>query len=129
MPVTRADDQPRTIPYKPVVPLSELLTHALSKKLVTKVVEHVPFIVGDFLSGELPPTLRIAGKWVHKAFKRDTYYSFVVVAFTKSKVCRSYMYMYMHMYMYNVDIYFVVQGSTELHTMSEPADPPVLIGK
>ena len=86
VPVTRAEDQPRTVPYKPVVPLSELLTHALSKKLVTKVAEHVPFVVDEFQSGDLPPSLRIAGKWVRRAFKHDTYYSFVVVAFTKSKV-------------------------------------------
>lgn len=86
IPVTRAEDQPRTIPYQPVIPLSELLTHALSKKLVTKVAQRVPFVVDEFQSGDLPPTLRIAGKWVHRAFKHDTYYSFVVVAFTKVKV-------------------------------------------
>lgn len=87
----RPEDQPRTIPYKPVVPLPELLQRTLSKKLVTKVAGHVPFVVGDFLSGELPPTLRISGNWVHKAFKQDTYYSFVVVAFTKvCTTCKSF---------------------------------------
>lgn len=87
----RPEDQPRTIPYKPVVPLPELLQRTLSKKLVTKVAGHVPFVVGDFLSGELPPTLRISENWVHKAFKQDTYYSFVVVAFTKvCTTCKSF---------------------------------------
>ena len=89
VPVTRAEDQPRTIPYKPVVPLSELPTHALSKKLVTKVAQRVPFVVDEFKSGDLPPSLRIAGKWVHRAFKHDTYYSFVLVAFAKVKVGNS----------------------------------------
>ena len=86
VPVTRDENQPRTLPYKPVVALPQLLTHTLSKQLVTKVAERVPFSVGDFKSGDLPPTLRISGKWVHKAFKHDTYYSFVVVAYTKSQV-------------------------------------------
>lgn len=87
--MTRGEDQPRTLPYQPVVQDSELLAHTLSRKLVTKVAEHVPFFVGEFLPEDLPPSLRISGKWVHRAFKQDTYYSFVVVAYTQSQVCRS----------------------------------------
>ena len=83
VPVTREGDQPRTIPFKPVVPLGTLLNHTLSRKLAEKVVERVPFLVGEYQSDNLPPTLKITGKWVQKAFKMDTYYSFVVVAFTK----------------------------------------------
>ena len=83
VPVIRDENQPRTTPYSPVVPISELLSHTLSKKLVTKVADSVPFCVGEYGAGELPPTLKISGSWVHRAFKRDTYYSFVVVAFTK----------------------------------------------
>ena len=83
VPVTRDGDQPRTIPFKPVVPLPQLLNHTLSQKLVEKVVERAPFFVGEYQSGELPPTLKIAGRWVQRAFKMDTHYSFVVVAFTK----------------------------------------------
>ena len=82
-PVTRDGDQPRTVPFKLVVPLPQLLNHTLSKKLAEKVVERVPFFVGEYQSGDLPPTLKIAGRWVQRAFKIDTYYSFVVVAFTK----------------------------------------------
>ena len=122
VPVTRARDQPRTIPYQPVVPLPELLNHTLSRKLVTKVVERVPFFVGEYQSEELPPTLKVAGKWVHKAFKTDTYYSFVVVAFTK--VC-GVEYVDRH----TAECFSLFQSSSELlHTISEPADPPVLIG-
>ena len=73
-------------PHKPAVPLGKLVSLALSEPLATRVEEHVPFVVGDYLAGELPPKLRIRGKWVREAFKPDTYYSFVIAAFTEPKV-------------------------------------------
>ena len=86
VPVSKDADQPRSMPYKPVVPLPQLMSHALSKKLATQVTEHVPFIVGDYAAKELPHSLTFNGKWVRQAFKPDTYYSVVVVAFGKTEV-------------------------------------------
>lgn len=86
VPVSKDADQPRSMPYKPVVPLSQLMSNAISRKLATKVTEHVPFIVGDYAAKELPHSLTFSGRWVRQAFKVDTYYSMVVAAFAKTEV-------------------------------------------
>lgn len=83
VPVARRADQPQTVPYKSVVPLNRLLSRTLSRKLAGKVPERVPFFVGEYAYDQLPPTLKITEKWANEPFKMDTYYSFVLVAFTE----------------------------------------------
>lgn len=72
-------------PYEPLVPLQNILVKALSSNMVSAFSEPLPFVVTSFGANDLPINYNFGHKW-RSVFKQDTYYSVVLVAFTKSQV-------------------------------------------
>lgn len=86
VPVTRSPDGPRSTPFVPTVPYSQLLSKAVSSHLASSVSDKLPFIVAQYDQGMLPDKLVFDGSFRNRAFKPDTHYAFVVTAFSKKEV-------------------------------------------
>ena len=85
VPVSKSTNDPLTAPYQPIVPLNHLLEKALSSKTVTTVSQPLPFIVSTFAPDQLPVNFNFGYEW-NAVFKQKTYYSVVLVAFTRTMV-------------------------------------------
>lgn len=85
VPVSKSKNDPLTAPYQPIVPLKHLLEKALSSKTVATVSQPLPFIVSTFTPENLPVNFNFGHEW-NSVFKQKTYYSVVLVAFTKTMV-------------------------------------------
>ena len=80
VPVSKDNIHLQSAPYQPVVPLSELMVHAVSKELAAQTTKPVPFIIGEYTANEFPHLVDFTIRTVRKDFKHDTYYSIVVAA-------------------------------------------------
>ena len=80
VPVSKDNVHLQSAPYQPVVPLTELMAHAVSKELAAQATKPVPFILGEYTANEFPHLVDFTIKTVRKDFKPDTYYSVVVAA-------------------------------------------------
>ena len=115
------------MPYTSKVPINQLLSHSVSPHLVAKVADPIPFVIGKYEAHSLPETLDFDEQWLRKAFKPKTHYSVVVAAFTKIKVVHDRLYLSRRLLN---KLSSTVQDDFEtLYSFSEPADPPVYIGK
>ena len=83
VPVFKADTEPVSAPYMPKTSLKHLLSDTVSFEAVPQTSEARPFIVGSYVEGKLPATLKFDGHWMKSSFKSKTHYSIVVAAFTK----------------------------------------------
>ena len=86
VPVFKPEGEPRSAPFSPKTPITQLLSHAVTAHLVSEVDEPIPFIVGEYDAEGLPEMLTFDGHWMRRAFKTDTHYSIVVAVFTKTEV-------------------------------------------
>ena len=85
VPVSKSKNDPLTAPYQPIIPVNSLLEKALSSKTVAVVSQPLPFIVSTFTPDDLPVNFDFGYEW-NSVFKQKTYYSVVLVAFTRSIV-------------------------------------------
>ena len=87
VPVYRGPSAPRSAPYTPSFPYSELVSKSVSAHLATEAAaKPIPFIVGQYEASTLPDKLVFDGSWRKRAFKPETHYAFVVAAYSKTKV-------------------------------------------
>ena len=75
------------MPYTPLVPVSQVLTKAVSLDTSAKVSDKLPFVMGKYSIKDYPHVLKFDGTGVlEKAFKPQTYYAFAVVVYGENKV-------------------------------------------
>ena len=82
MPVFKKDTDPMSAPFTPLIPYSQLISKAVTPHLVASSSEPLPFVVGQYQSSNFPKQLEFNGTWGVKELKPETYYSFVVNAFS-----------------------------------------------
>lgn len=85
VPVYRGPNAPRSAPYTPSFPYSQLVIKSVSAHLASEAVKPIPFIVGQYEGSSLPDKLVFDGSWRKRAFKPETNYAFVVAAYSKTK--------------------------------------------
>ena len=85
VPVYRGPSSPRSAPYTPTFPYSQLLTKSVSSHDSMEDLHPLPFLVGKYQHSALPNKLHFSSPLWRKAFKPSTHYAFVVVAYSKTK--------------------------------------------
>lgn len=87
IPVKRNPNAAHSMPYTPMVPVSQVLTKAVSLDMSAKVSDKLPFVLGEYSVKDYPHVLKFDGTGVlEKAFKPQTHYAFAVAVYGQNKV-------------------------------------------
>lgn len=86
VPVYRGPSAPRSAPYTPTYPYSQIVTKSVAPHLSAESEKPLAFTVGRYGAFALPEKLEFDGSWrTRRPFKPETHYAFVVAAYAKTK--------------------------------------------